>query len=333
MRNMEAGLRGQDAEAPDLAEAAGRLGRASLLVVGDAMLDRYVYGRLRQGADDAPFPVLEVERELALPGGAANLVRRLTALGAAVSFVSVVGDDQTGSDLTGLIGGQPGVEPWLLVEGGRATTLRTRFLADGHPVLRADQEETGPIQPKLAERLLRFARDAMLATAVTVLSDHAKGVLAENMPAQLIGAARQCGRPVVAVPRAADYARYAGAEVLVVPCRELPMADRPSLDNPAEAAEAARRLREQHGFGAVALLGGAGGLTLADTEGAYHCPAVATPPSHAAEAADAVVATLAAGLAAGLGLRVAARLASVADVTAARPATTLEGLPAEVLAV
>lgn len=325
MRNVQAGLGGSDAEA-DLAEAAARLRRASVLVVGDAMLDRHVHGRLRQGTASAPFPVLEVERELALPGGAANLVRRLTALGAAVSFVSVVGDDQAGSDLTGLIGGQPGVEPWLLVEGGRATTQRIRFLADGQAVLRADQEDTRPIQPKLAERLVRFARDAMVATAATVLSDHGKGLLAEEIPGELLAAARQCGRPVVAMLCAADYARYAGADVVVVPCRELPVAARPDLENPAEAAEAARRLREQHGFGAVVLLGS--GLTLADADGAYHSPAVATPPAHAADATDAVVATLAAGLAAGVGLRVAARLAGAA------PALTvaLQSAPAEALA-
>ncbi len=310
------------ADAPDLADAVGRLGRASLLVVGDAMLDRYVYGQLRHATPDALFPVLEVEHEVGLPGGAANLVRQLTALGASVSFVSVVGDDQTGSDLTGLIGGQPGVEPWLLVQGGRTTTLRTRFLADGRPVLRADQEETGPIQTKLAERLLRIARDAMVATTVTVLSDHGKGVLAGAMPRQLLGDARNCGRPVVVAPHGADHARYAGADVVVVRREDLPAADRSGLDMPTEAAAAARLLRERHGFGAAVLLQDSGGLTLADADGAYHCSADPTPRLAAPAAVDAVIAALAAGLAVGLGLRVAARLASVAaEVTAGKPGT------------
>ncbi len=115
------------------------------MVVGDVMLDSYVYGRVTRVSPEAPVPVLAVERELALPGGAGNVVRNLTALGAAVAFVSVVGDDQPGSDLTGLIGGQPRVEPWLLVQGGRATTTKTRFVAAGQHLMRADHEQAAPI--------------------------------------------------------------------------------------------------------------------------------------------------------------------------------------------
>ena len=135
----------------ELMAAARQLRHASALVVGDAMLDRYVYGRAQRISPEAPVPVLTVEREIAMPGGAGNVVRNLTALGAAVAFVSVVGDDQAGSDLTGLIGGQPGVEPWLLVQSGRATTTKTRFLANGQHMLRADHEEVGPIQQRLAD--------------------------------------------------------------------------------------------------------------------------------------------------------------------------------------
>src|ERR1700736_4818427 len=150
-----------DEPQPDLAAAVRRLAHTNVLVIGDVMLDRYTYGEVTRISLEAPVPILTIEREVALPGGAGNVVRNLTALGAATAFISVVGDDQAGSDLTGLIGGQLNVEPWLLGQGGRTTTLKTRYLAQGRPLLRADQEETGPIQPKLAERLVRIARDAM----------------------------------------------------------------------------------------------------------------------------------------------------------------------------
>lgn len=97
-------------DAEILAAAVRSLGRTSIMVIGDVMLDRYVFGPVHRISPEAPIPVITVERELAMPGGAGNVVRNLTALGAAVAFVSVVGDDQAGSDLTGLIGGQPGVE-------------------------------------------------------------------------------------------------------------------------------------------------------------------------------------------------------------------------------
>ena len=176
-----------DEPQPDLAAAVRRLAHTNVLVIGDVMLDRYTYGDVTRISQEAPVPVLAIEREVALPGGAGNVVRNLTALGAATAFISVVGDDQAGSDLTGLIGGQPNVEPWLLVQGSRTTTLKTRLIAAGQQLLRADREQTDPIHPKLAERLLRIALDAMAATSVTVLSDYGKGVLSGRC-------ARQAGR-------------------------------------------------------------------------------------------------------------------------------------------
>jgi D-beta-D-heptose 7-phosphate kinase / D-beta-D-heptose 1-phosphate adenosyltransferase len=115
----------------ELAAAIQRLPRASVLVVGDAMLDRTIYGTVMRMSPEAPVPILSIDREVMMPGGAGNVVRNLTALGAACAFVSVVGDDQAGSDLTGLVGGQPNVEPWLLVQGGRETTVKTRYVAQG----------------------------------------------------------------------------------------------------------------------------------------------------------------------------------------------------------
>src|ERR1700733_6412860 len=182
-----------DEPQPDLAAAVRRLAHTNVLVIGDVMLDRYTYGEVTRISLEAPVPILAIEREVALPGGAGNVVRNLTALGAATAFVSVVGDDQAGSDLTGLIGGQPNVEPWLLVQGGRTTTTKTRYIAQGQQLLRADHEETQAIHPKLAERLVRITQDAMLATTVTVLSDYLKGVLAADVPARIIAAARAAG--------------------------------------------------------------------------------------------------------------------------------------------
>src|SRR4051812_18559588 len=204
-----------------LSRAVRRLARTSVMVIGDLMLDRYVYGTVERISPEAPVPILRVERETAMPGGAGNVVRNLTALGAAVAFVSVVGDDQAGSDLTGLIGGQPGGEPWLLVEGARATTGKTRFVSQGPQLLRAGREQTQPIGAKLAERMLRIANDTLAATSVAVLSDYAKGVLAGDIPAQLIAAARAAGRRVVVDPKGADFARYAGADIITPNRREL----------------------------------------------------------------------------------------------------------------
>jgi D-beta-D-heptose 7-phosphate kinase/D-beta-D-heptose 1-phosphate adenosyltransferase len=304
----------------ELADAIPRLTRASVLVVGDAMLDRYVFGTVSRISPEAPVPVLGVDRELAVPGGAGNVVRNLTALGAAVAFVSVVGDDQAGSDLTGLIGGQPNVEPWLLVQGGRCTTVKTRFVAGGQQLLRSDQEVTGPIHPKLAERMLRITGDALAATSVTVLSDYRKGVLAGDVARQIIALARAAGRKVVVDPRGPDYDRYAGADIAVPGIRELESVTGMAVTSDAKIAAAASWLRTAHGFEAVVVNRGAEGLSVISGAAPLHLPPAVSEVFDLSGAGDTVVSALAAGLAVGLPLPVAARLANLAmGVASAQP--------------
>jgi D-beta-D-heptose 7-phosphate kinase/D-beta-D-heptose 1-phosphate adenosyltransferase len=302
---------------PALVTAVKRLSRASLLVIGDVMMDRYVYGQVSRVSGEAPVPILSIEREVAFPGGAGNVVRNLTALGAATAFVSVVGDDQCGSDLTGLIGGQPGVEPWLLVQGGRVTTLKTRYVAKGQQVLRTDREETGPIHPKLAERMLRIAGDAMAATSVTLLSDYGKGVLANDVASRLITAAHAAGRKVIVEPRGTDYARYGGADLIMPTWTELAEVTGQPADTDAATAAAAAALRTQYGFAAVLVLRAEAGMSLLDPEGLIHYPAELTEIFDLAGVRDCIAATMSAGLAAGLGYRMSAQLAAIAAGLAA----------------
>jgi D-beta-D-heptose 7-phosphate kinase / D-beta-D-heptose 1-phosphate adenosyltransferase len=311
----------------DIGAAIGRLARARVLVVGDAMLDRYIFGRVLRMSPEAPVPVLAMASEHDEPGGAGNVVHNLCALGAATAFVSVVGDDAAGAELTGLIGSQPGVEPWLLVQGGRVTTVKTRFVAEGsrqggQQLLRTDREDTRPVHPKLAERLVRIARDAMAATSVVVLSDYRKGVLAGDVPAQLIAAAHAAGRRVVVDMRAGDFARYAGADVLVPHRNDLAdHADGPPEGDEAIAA-AAQAVRVAHRIGAVLVKRGEEGLSLVDAAGAAHFRLDPARLVDLSGAGDAAVATLAAGLAAGLPVRLAAMLANAAAGAAgAQPGT------------
>ena len=304
------------AQSAELVAAIRRLARASVLVIGDAMLDQYVCGQVERVSPEAPVPVLAVERELAMPGGAGNVVRNLGALGAAVAFVSVVGDDQAGSDLTGLIGGQPGVEPWLLVQGGRTTTTKIRMVARGQQLLRVDRENTAPLHPKLTERMLRIASDAMAATSITILSDYHKGVLAGDTSARLIAAARQAGRRVIADVHGSDLAAVAGADVVLPSRRDLAQATGHATDSDAGVAQAAAALRRAHGFGAVLVGRGGEGMTLVDETGAHHLRAEVAEVFDMAGVGDTAAATLGAALATGAPLPIAARLATLAGAIA-----------------
>lgn len=298
----------------DLAAAVRGLKRASVLVIGDVMLDRYVYGTVERISPEAPIPVIAIEREATMPGGAGNVVRNLVAMGAAAAFVSVVGDDVAGSDLTALVGGQPGVEPWLLVQGGRITTMKTRYIAAGQQLLRADREQPDPIHPKLADRLVRIGADAVRATALTVLSDYRKGVFGGDTAARLIQAAKDAGRRVLVDPKGPDWSRYAGADVLTPNRRELAEGSGLPCDTEDGIVAASRALMQAHGFGAVLTTRSEDGMTLVWNGGAdvRHFPAEAPEVFDVSGAGDTVLATLAAGLASGLALPVAARLANIA---------------------
>ncbi len=296
----------------DLLGAARQLSRASVLVVGDAMLDRYFYGEATRISLEAPVPVLCVQRELSLPGGAANVVRNITALGGAAAFVAVVGDDMAGSDLTTLIGRQNGVEPWLLVQGRRSTTVKTRFLAQGQHLLRVDTENPVPLHPKIAERLLRIATDAMAATGVTLLSDYNKGVLAGDMPGKLIAAAREAGRRIIVDPRGENYERYRGADIIMPNRRELATVTGLPAENDEQITGAARVLLKRFAIGAALITRSEHGMSLVTEAEAWHFPAEALDVHDVAGAGDTVAAVLAAGVGARLPLPVAARLANVA---------------------
>ncbi len=316
----------------DLGAYVKRLARASVLVVGDAMLDRYVYGEVERVSPEAPVPILTVTREVAMPGGAGNVVRNLTALDASAAFVSVVGDDQAGSDLTGLIGGQERVEPWLLVQGGRTTTLKTRYIAQGQHLLRADREQTIPLPEKLTERLIRIALDAVAATSITLLSDYRKGVLSDEVATQIIAGAKALGRRVVVDPKGRDYSRYRGADVVTPNRRELAEATGLSVDSESAVVAAAQVLLARHEFGAVLVTRSEDGMSLITADEVRHYPGEAKEVFDVSGAGDTVVATLAAALAADVPLFEAARLANIAGGIVVGKVGTAVARPADLLA-
>jgi D-beta-D-heptose 7-phosphate kinase/D-beta-D-heptose 1-phosphate adenosyltransferase len=307
-----AGPLSPDAPEPDLVSAIQRLAHANVLIVGDVMLDRYVYGDVSRISVEAPVPILAIDREVEMPGGAGNVLRNLTALGAAGAFITVVGDDAAGSALTALIGGQATVEPWLLVQGGRTTTQKSRFISKGHQLFRADREQTNPIHPRLAERMMRIAVDAMAATSVTVLSDYGKGVLAGDVPTQLVEAARSSGRKLIVDPRGVDFSRYRGADIVMPNRPELAAATSMPVDTEVAIVAAGVALRERFEFGAVVVTRGNDGMTLVDADGVRHFPAEAADVYDTSGCGDTALAALAAAVAAKLPLAVAVRLANIA---------------------
>lgn len=301
-------------EAPAAAPSAdvARLAGARVLCVGDLMLDRFLYGAVDRVSPEAPVPVLRVERERAMLGGAGNVVRNLAALGARAIFVAAIGDDREGGALATLVDGEPGVDARLLRTAGRASTVKSRYIAGGQQLLRADRDPEGPIGESVAADLADAAAAAVGECDAAVLSDYGKGVVGAALAAAVRAAADARGVPLVVDPKGTDFARYRGAGTIAPNRAELAAAVRAPVESGAQAVAGARRLIAELGLERVLVTRGAAGMSLVTADSAAHIPARAREVFDVSGAGDTVVAVFAAALGAGLAPEDAARMANAA---------------------
>jgi D-beta-D-heptose 7-phosphate kinase/D-beta-D-heptose 1-phosphate adenosyltransferase len=292
-----------------------KLGNVAVLCVGDVMLDQYVYGDVDRVSPEAPIPVLNVNRRAQAIGGAGNVACNIAALGASANLVAVIGDDDAGAQVRGLLAGWNGPAPHLLVDPDRPTTVKTRFIAGGQQLLRADDESAGAIADNLLDGVVDAASSVGEASALgaMILSDYGKGVLTDRVIAQIIAAAQAAKIPVIVDPKGTDYTKYSGADVLTPNRKELSEATRMPTGNTHEIVAAAGSLIDNCGTRHVLVTRGAEGMSLVSAEGApLHLPALAREVFDVSGAGDTVVAVLATGLAAGMTVGEAAQLANIA---------------------
>ena len=297
----------------DLVSLVEKLPATRLIVVGDVMLDHYVYGAVERVSPEAPIPVLRVERETRTLGGAGNVLRNLQALGLSPCFVSVVGNDAAGREVQNLLAELDGAEIHVLVQPQRVTTVKTRFIAVNQHLLRADRESAAPLGPYTRDDLIRLVRELVTDQTVVAISDYAKGVLADGVALEIIKTAQEAGAKVVVEPKGGDHIRYRGADVLMPSRRELAQATGLPVATAAEVAAAAQALIERCTFGAVFVLLGRDGVMLVGPRGvAAIGSGVAGGAYDPGGVEDAALAVLAAGLGAGLPLATTAQLAALA---------------------
>lgn len=296
-----------------LAAHVADLAGASVLCIGDIMLDRFVHGVVERISPEAPIPVMRVEREVSMLGGAGNVVRNLVGLGAQVRFLGLVGDDPAGREVADMLAALPRVIPILEVESGRQTAIKVRFVAGHQQLLRADRESLDPIAPAREAALLAETERALETVRAVILSDYGKGVLTPSLTAAVIERARARGVPVIVDPKGRDYGRYRGASVVTPNRKELFEATNLPTLRDEEITAAARLVIEQCGLDCVLATRSQDGMTLVCGDQApLHLPAEAREVFDVSGAGDTVVATLAAALAAGVPLAEGAALANVA---------------------
>ncbi len=296
-----------------LAAQVASLKGARVLCVGDVMLDRFVYGEVNRISPEAPIPVVRVVRESAMLGGAGNVVRNLGALNVKAHFLAAIGADSAGQEIARLIGAQDGVEPFLMVNNSRQTTIKTRFFAGGQQMLRVDNETSEPLdEPSQAQIVSSFASLVGSAGAVA-LSDYDKGVLAPPLLADLIGKAVAAKLPVVVDPKGSNYSPYRGATLVTPNRKELREATRMPVTTSEDIVVAAKSVIAEAGIANVLVTRSQDGMTLVTATGeVHHLPAQAREVFDVSGAGDTVVAVMAAALAAGLPILDAAYLANIA---------------------
>lgn len=297
----------------ELLASIDQLRAARVLCIGDVMLDHYVYGQSDRLSPEAPVPVLTIDSETHNLGGAGNVLRNLAALGAGMSFVSVVGNDAAGREVQNLLAELDGAEIHVLVQPQRVTTVKTRFIAVNQHLLRADRESAAPLGPYIRDDLIRLVQELVTSHTVVAISDYAKGVLTDGVAFEIIKTAQEAGAKVVVEPKGGDHIRYRGADVLTPSRRELAQATGMPVANADQIAAAARALIERCGFGAVFVLLGRDGIVLVEPRGVELLGSGGLVDSYdPGGVEDAALAVLAAGLGAGLPLVTTARLAALA---------------------
>lgn len=281
------------------------LARARVLVVGDAMLDRYWIGEVERISPEAPVPIVKIDHEEERAGGAANVARNAAALGAQVTLLSVVGADEPGARLEALLKRER-VNTLLHKDRGIKTTVKLRVIAGRKQQLLRVDFETMPGHEVLASKLREFERMLGEVDAV-ILSDYGKGGLAHIV--KMVGMARRAGKKVLVDPKGDDYARYRGATVITPNQSEFRQVAG-AWKGERELAERAQQLRRKLDVGGLLVTRGADGMTLFQDGTRFHVGAQALEVSDVSGAGDTVIATLGVALASGAALKDAVRLAN-----------------------
>lgn len=290
------------------------LNQKRILVVGDVMLDRYLWGDVKRISPEAPVPVVRIRQQSEVPGGAGNVAANLAGLECQVSILGVCGTDEAGNRLKKILL-EKGIDPLLQESISRPTITKTRVMARGQQLLRLDEEEPRMLSPELEERIITRFELKALECNVVVLSDYGKGIFqTPDLCQRLIRYCRTHAIPVLVDPKGADWTRYQGATCVTPNTAELELVTgSPAKQSEPELHQSASATRRQFGLEWLLVTRGSRGMVLCGNDDSpLMIPARAREVFDVSGAGDTVIATLAAGLALKLSFAQAAQLSNLA---------------------
>lgn len=295
-------------------DVLSRLESARILVVGDLILDQYVWGEVNRISPEAPIPVVEVLKQSFSLGGAANVAHNARVLGAAVDACGVVGEDEEGRRLLGMLEEKGIGTDAVVTDPSRPTTLKTRIVAHRQQVVRVDREDCRKLEePRMAELLQRLKSLMQREEAAIVLEDYGKGVIQEALLREIVPLAKQAGKIVTVDPKRDHFALYEGVTAITPNRQEAEAATGIRIADQKSLYEAGAILLERLSCAAVLIKLGERGMCLFESgRPPYQISARAREVFDVSGAGDTVIAVFTTALASGASMREAAVLSNLA---------------------
>ena len=295
-------------------EIAQQIGGRNVVVIGDVMLDEFVWGDVSRISPEAPVPVVDVKRESTHLGGAANVLANLLALGANACVIGVIGNDYAGDRIRLSVKEKSRLhrDEFLISADGRPTTIKTRIIAHHQMVVRADRENRTPVDPDTETRIISAVRAAIANAHALVVSDYDKGVLTPRVLREVLPAAYE-RMPVLVDPKIRNFDSYRPATLVTPNHHEALRLTNTEEDSDGGLRTAAHKIRERLACDAVLITRGDRGMVLFEKDNApVNVETTAREVYDVTGAGDTVIGTLAAALAGGASLTEAALLANYA---------------------
>lgn len=284
-----------------------------LAVIGDVMVDRYIWGNVSRVSPEAPVPVVEVESESARLGGAANVANNITSLGAKTLLIGVAGNDENGRVLKNILDSQRTASDGIIIDPSRPTTVKTRVIAHNQHVVRIDNEEKKDIDDSIQKKILSVMQNSIESIDGIIIEDYNKGVVVKEMIHAVIALAQKYKKVITVDPKHNNFFEYKNVSVFKPNIKETEEAFGKKLRSDDDVVTAGKSLLERLNVENVLLTRSEKGMSLFEKNGTVtHIPTRAREVADVSGAGDTVIATLTVMLSAGATIKEAAILANLA---------------------
>ncbi|AXH11898.1 D-glycero-beta-D-manno-heptose-7-phosphate kinase [Halarcobacter bivalviorum] len=282
-----------------------------ILVIGDLMIDEYLWGTCDRISPEAPVQVVDIKKETKVLGGAGNVISNLVALGSEVSVMSVIGNDEAGHEVKSMLDKQ-GVKSFLVEQSGRKTSRKTRLMASHSQVVRYDKESKNSISSTSAKAIFDKLQEKITSYDTILLSDYNKGVLTRELLEKVISYANKYNKKVLVDPKGNDFSKYKGAYLLTPNKKEAQIASGIQIENDDSLRKALEKLKADASLGVSLITLSENGIAILDNDEVIIKPTVAREVYDVTGAGDTVLASLGFALSLGCDIQNSVEFANLA---------------------